>query len=114
MEAITFIGLLALITKVVTIIKAIGKNNNMVITQLLVWGVGFGILLLAANAEISSGFSPFPGHTLGSLDVASLLLASMMTGSTGSVVYDFKKARDNSDTAAEPSLVPALTTQNVV
>lgn len=100
MEAITMIALIALVSKIVTVIKSIGKDNNTVVTQVLVWVVGVLVFLLAANSDIASGIEPISGHPLSGLDVGSLVLLGLSLGSAGSFAYDFKR-----DRAPEPSLI---------
>lgn len=101
MEVITLASLIALISKIVTVVKSIGKNSNIVLTQLLTWAVGVGVLALAANADVTKGFQIFSGHTLGSLDFASIVLLGLSYASGGSFAYDFKANRN-----PEPSLLP--------
>lgn len=106
MEVFTLLTLAALVIKIVTVIKSIGKDNNMVLTQLVVWVVGIAVLILAANAEITEGIVVFNGAPpLGDLDFGSIVLAGLALGSTGSFAYDYKKARDSSDSATEPALL---------
>lgn len=107
MEVFSLLTLAALVIKIVSVIKAIGKNNNLVLTQVVVWVVGIGVLLLAANSGLTAGISIFTGAPpLGDLDIGSVVLAGLALGSTGSFAYDYKKARDNADSAVEPALVP--------
>jgi hypothetical protein len=102
MEAITVATLIALVIKVVSVVKAIGKDTNLVLTQALTWVVGAVILSLAATADLTAGLTPIEGGpTLGELDMASIVLIGLAWASTASVVYDWKKARDNSDSAHE-------------
>lgn len=103
---IIFAALAFAVNKTVSVIKAIGKDNNLVITQITVWVVGFIALLLAANAQVTSAFA-LPGFEvpLGDLDIPSLILLAWMLGGSGSFAYDFKKAVDSSDSSAEPSLL---------
>lgn len=106
MEAIGFLALAALVVKVVGVIKALGKDNNFVLTQCVTWAVGVAVLLLAGQAEVTQALViPGFGVALGTMDVASVILAGLLLGSTGAFAYDFKKARDNTDSAVEPSLL---------
>lgn len=104
MEALTLAALAALVIKIMTVVKAIGKDNNMVITQAATWAVSIGVIILAAHAKVTSDIVVFGAYTLGSLDAGSLILAGLSLGSSGSFLYDYKKARDNNDSATEPSL----------
>ena len=106
METVGFLALAALVIKVVSVIKAIGKDANYVITQVVTWAVGILVLFLAGQAEVTqSQVIPGFGMTLGTMDAASIILAGLVLGSTGAFAYDYKKARDNTDSASEPNLL---------
>ena len=102
MEVVTLASLIALISKIVTVIKSIGKDNNTVLTQVLTWVVGVSVLALAANADVTSGIQIFNGHTLGSFDFSSILLLGLSYASGGSFAYDFKSARKPEPTLLTP------------
>lgn len=108
MEAVViFAGLAFAINKTVSVIKALfARDTNTVVTQVVVWLVGFAGLSLAAHAAVTEAFA-LPGFTepLGQLDAASLGLLAWILGATGSFAYDVKKAVDGSDSAAEPKLL---------
>lgn len=111
MEALGFAALAALVIKIVSVVKAIGKDNNIVATQVVVWAVGIIVLFLAGEADVTSGMV-IPGFSdihLGDLDAASIVLAGLALGSSGAFAYDVKKAVDNSDSATEPALLPGET-----
>lgn len=101
------LGLAFAANKIVTVIKYLASSNkNAAITQLVVWAVGFVILLLAGNATVTEDLVvPGLSEPLGDLDFGSFLIVALITGSSGSVVYDFKKAIDRTDSAAEPNLL---------
>lgn len=107
MEPITWLALGALVSKIVTVVKSIGKDWNMVLTQVVVWVAGVAVSWLAAQSHLGGGIV-FSGLALEKMNFADLVLAGTALGSTFSVVYDFKKARDDSDNAAEPALAPSL------
>lgn len=74
-------------------------------TQVVVWLVAIGVLVLAAHATVTADLVlPVTATRLGDLDLASFVVLGLIAGSTGSVVYDFKKALDDADSAAEPPL----------
>lgn len=108
MEAvIIFAGLAFAINKTVSVLKALfNREINTVVTQVVVWVVGFAGLSLAAHSAVTEGYA-LPGFTqpLGELDWGSLVLFSWILGGTGSFVYDFKKAIDGTDTASETKLI---------
>lgn len=106
-SVIVFAGLAFAINKMVSVIKALFNQEwNTVVTQAVVWLVGFGGLTLAANASVTEGYA-LPGFTesLGSLDVGSLALFAWILGATGSFAYDLKKAVDGNDSAVETKLL---------
>lgn len=108
MEAVVlFAGLAFAINKTVSVIKALfNKDVNTIVTQAVVWAVGFGGLTLAANSAIAEAYA-LPGFTepLGQLDGSSLGLLAWILGATGSFAYDLKKAVDGTDSASEPKLL---------
>lgn len=108
MEQVALLTALALaVNKTVTVVKAIGKNWNMVITQAVVWVVGTLAIWLAAQADVTAGAAvPGTTTTFGALNAASIVLLGWVLGGTGSFLYDFRKSVDNSDSAAEPALLP--------
>jgi len=108
MEEIALLaGLAFAINKTVSVIKAAAnKDLNAAITQLVVWIVGFIAIALAAHAQLTENLVvPGLSTPLGLLDWPSLVLVAWILGGTGSFAFDFKKAFDSSDNAAEPSLL---------
>lgn len=103
MEVFGLLTLAALVIKVVSVIKAFGKDPNLVITQTSTWFVGIAVLFLAAYSDLGENIEVF-GTRLGDFDALSIVLAGLALGSTGSFAYDYKKAHDNTDSAVEPSL----------
>lgn len=112
MEQIAILmGLAFAANKTVTVLKYLfTPNRSSAFTQFMVWGVSFLGLLLASEAEVTENLL-LPGMSvaLGLLDVPSIIILAWIAGSSGSVVYDFKKALDQSDTAVEPPLFPLTT-----
>lgn len=117
MEEIAILaGIAFAVNKTVSVIKELAnKNFNAAITQLVVWVVGFIAVVLAAHAAVTEALV-VPGLTvpLGSLDWPSEVLLAWILGSTGSFIFDFKKAIDSTDSSAEPSLLPTRTSQHTV
>lgn len=107
MDALTLAALAALAVKVMTVVKSIGKDNNKAITQTATWVVGIGVVALGAHSGVTSDIVVFGAHRLGDLDFGSTVLAGMSLSSVGSFAYDVKSAVDNTDSAAEPALLPA-------
>jgi energy-converting hydrogenase Eha subunit G len=118
MEEIAILaGIAFAVNKTVSVVKAgANKDFNAALTQIVVWVVGFIAVALAAHAQITENLV-VPGLTtpLGSLDWPSEVLVAWILGGTGSFAFDFKKAFDASDNAAEPSLLrPRATTAEPV
>jgi hypothetical protein len=100
-------GLALAVNKTVTVLKALGKNWNTVVTQALVWVLGIAAILLAAHAKVTMDAAvPGTPWLFGQLDGSSIVLLGWVLGSSGSFAFDLRKAIDNSDSAAEPPLLP--------
>jgi hypothetical protein len=108
-HALIFLGLAFMANKVVSTFKNLttAASRGAAYTQLVVWAVAIALTFAASEAELTEAYV-LPGTTqpLGAFDGWSLLLVGLMAGSTGSVLWDFRKAFDNTDSAAEPSLFP--------
>lgn len=108
MEVIAVLAGIALaVNKTVSVVKAIANGNkNDAVTQILVWLIGVGAVILAAHASLTSDMLlPGLGRSLGSVDTASHVLLGWILGGSGSFAFDLKKAIDNGDSAAEPPLL---------
>lgn len=116
MEQIAILAALALaVNKTTSVVKwALNKDVNAVVTQIAVWVFGFVAVLLAAHADVTREII-VPGTVapLGDLDTWSLVLLGWILGSSGSFIFDLKKAIDGTDSAAEPSLLPTRQGTNV-
>lgn len=108
MPLVPIAALAALVVKFTDFLKALtNKDWNAAVTQVTVWLGGVAALFLASATVWAKG----KGFTLGDipltdLDAASKVFGGMSISSIGGVVYDYKKARDNSDSAVQPTLVP--------
>jgi hypothetical protein len=101
------LGLAFAANKIVSTIKNLttAETRGSAVTQVVVWAAAFGMLLLAGEASVTEGLIvPGLSEPLGELDFPSFVVLGLIAGSTGSVVYDFKKAIDNTDSAGEPAL----------
>jgi len=107
METVGFLALAATVIKIVSVVKAIGKDTNYVATQAATWAVGVAVLFLAGAASVTANLElpGFEGTPLGSMDAASVVLAGLVLGSTAAFSYDVRKSLDNSDSAVEASLL---------
>ena len=108
MEQIAILlGLAFTANKLVSTLKNLttADSRGSGLTQIVVWVVATLVLVLAGQADVTSTLT-LPGldGPLGDLDFASYVVLGLIAGSTGSVAYDFTKAVDNTNSAAEPSL----------
>jgi hypothetical protein len=102
----TLAALAALALKLTSIVKYLTAGMFREATTTVVpWVAAFAVLALASQADATAALV-LPGMKtmLGDMDMPSLLLAAPVLGSTASVVFDFKKAIDGSDSAQEPKL----------
>jgi hypothetical protein len=105
MEVFTAATLGALVLKITSVLKYVTSGAyREALTQVIPWVAGVLALMLAANADVASGLVIWGEQTLGQLDGWSQILAGISLGSGASVAYDFKKAIDGGDSAAEPPL----------
>ncbi len=113
MEVIGIATLAALVIKIVTVVKAFGKDWNKVLTQAVTWAVGIFVVWLGGEADVTAGLMLWDDVSLAALDGASIVLVGIQIASLGSFGYDVKKAVDRSDTAAEPPLLGPLRAPSV-
>lgn len=105
MELVGLAALIAIIWKVVDVIKyGAGGNWSAVTTQLSVWAAAIAVSLLARESDPFTNVG-IMGTTFEHLDLASVILFALGLGSAASVGVDFKKAIDGSDSAAVPPLL---------
>lgn len=96
----------ATIWKVVDFVKfAKARDVSSAATQILTWVAGIVMAFLLAKSDFAGGID-VSGMALGDLNAYSVVLFGLGLGSTASGVVDYKKARDNTDSASVPSLIP--------
>jgi len=99
----------ALIWKVIDFLRMLANFKNQksgIITQLTAWVGGVLIVILGAHAEVTKALIlPGSTQTLGSLDIASLIILGLLISSFASSLVDVKQAVDSSDSSAVPSLL---------
>lgn len=96
-----------LTAKATSFIKALSARQwRDAVTQALAWAVGIASVWLAAQATEYTGHLVLVsgGPPLSQTGMASLALIGTAVGSLGSLVVDFRKAIDGSDSAKEPPL----------
>lgn len=109
-----FVPLLVLLAtgaKIVDFVRyARAGDVNGIITQVLAWVTGFGLIALAAHtpwatAPAAAGGLAFGGVTLGHIGLAGQVLVGLALGSSFSLTKDAIKAVDGTQSAAVPPLV---------
>ncbi len=108
-EVISAAAVISLSIKFTDFLKYLtNRNVNAAVTQAVVWLGGILAVALASAAKIANGVD-LGGVQLGNLDLWSAVFVGLGLSSTGSFLYDFKKARDNTDSAATPNLLGGRT-----
>lgn len=103
--ALLALGLAA--SNVLALVKyLLAKDVNAIVTNLLFFGASLGLLLLAAQASYTE-FVTIPGIdvSLHSLDFPSLVIVALGIYGVGGAWYDRTKAKDNTQSAAQPPLL---------
>lgn len=102
---VPLVAALALVWKLVDFAKQVRvKDVDAVVTQLVTWVAGVVVTFILASSDFGDGIQ-VAHNALGRLNGWSLVLVGLTIASTGSVGYDFKRAVDRTDSAAQPSLV---------
>ena len=85
-----------------------------VVTQATAWIGGVVLVIIASHAAVTSALVlPGSDESLKLMDFASQILLGLLISSLASGVVDIKKAIDNNDTAAKPSILGSgLTSKN--
>jgi hypothetical protein len=79
---------------------------NGIVTQALAWVGGVLLMLLLARTGFADQM-PMGGYLLSKSGFWDQVYLGLAVGSTGSAIKDYFKARDNSNSAAIPTLLPA-------
>ena len=104
MEFVPTLALAALVMSLINFGKYVrGADWNGAGTQLVAWAAGVLAVILTAATDWADGIE-VGGQALSSLNAASLILIGLTIASTGSLLTEFKKALDGSDSAAKPDL----------
>lgn len=114
MPVVPLLSLAALVNKFTDFLKFLtNKDWNAAVTQIIVWAGGVAAVFLASATLWAHG----KGFDIGGIQITDLngwskLYAGLSASSVGGVAYDFKKARDNTDSAQTPPLLPNTPTGN--
>lgn len=98
----TLIGFIISAVNLLILLKA--KNWDASFKTLAVWCAGVGGVLLAAQTDYASQFD-FGGVTLAAANTWTLIWIGLTLGGSATVVNEFKKAFDNTDSAQKPPLL---------
>ena len=100
--------LLALVQKFMDFVKYItNKDVNGIVTQLGIWAAAIAAVLVVAATQFSNTVQITDNLRLDQLDLATKIVTGLLIGSGASSLYDYKKARDNNDSAVTPALMPS-------
>lgn len=105
-EFVPVVALGLFITKFIDVLRyARNRDLNGVVTQLTVWASGAVGFLWVARTQWAAGII-VAGAPVSKLSFWSLVFAGASIASGMSVLVDFKKAVDNTNSAAIPTLLP--------
>jgi hypothetical protein len=105
-------GLLAVVKKAHDLAKqATNRQWGAVVSQLLAWALGVLVVVVWARSRIYGTTVELGSGTLHDADWWSLVIIGVAVSSSGGIVSDLVKARDNTQSAATPPLVPPAVPQ---
>jgi hypothetical protein len=103
-DGITVVTLATVVWKLVELVKnLLHLRWDPVVTQVVAWVGGIAVVLLAAQTSVASSVQVW-GTSLDSLNGASLVLLGLGVSSFGGAAVEVKKALDNNDSGAQPTL----------
>lgn len=109
MEFAPLVAAAALVLKILDFIKALKNGDaNVIVTQLGVWIAGVVVIFLLGSTDFASGVE-VASYTLDDLNPWSLIFLGLTVGSTGSLIFDFKKSFDNTDSSRVEPLISSST-----
>jgi len=105
--ALALVALALAASQVFGLVKyLLARQWNGAVSTAVYFFATWGLLALAASSDyVGTATIPALGSTLQSLDGASLAMVSLGAFGVGGFLFDRTKARDNSQSAAEPSLL---------
>jgi len=105
--ALALVALALAASQVFGLVKyALAKDANGVVSNVVYFVATFALLLLAANSSWTENLViPAIGVQLATLDIGSLVIVSLGAYGVGGFLFDRTKARDDSQSAAQPSLL---------
>jgi hypothetical protein len=109
MTDIEFVPILVLGLVIYTLMNLVkylrARDWNGIITLLTGWLVGFLAVWLFGSTDWGQTLTVGGTKTLDLLSIGEKVIVGLVVVSAGSVLFDFKKSFDNSDSASTPPLV---------
>lgn len=103
MDFVPIIAVVALVWKVVDFVKYLrARDVDGALTQGVVWAAGVLAVFLLSGTNFAGGIV-LGDVAVSAMNWQSLVLVGLSIGSSASALVDFKKAVDNSDSAAVPA-----------
>ena len=102
------LGLLAVAAKVIDFLRLVSNlpaTKSSVVTQLAAWIGGVAVVFLYGASDFGVTVD-LGGVALSDVNGWSKLLVGVAVGSLASMAKDYIKARDNTDSAKMPPLIP--------
>lgn len=104
MDFVPLLLMVACIKKVVDLIKyATNADINGLITQVVAWAAGIGVVAVMAHSDFAST-AVINGVTLESLNWAGIAIAGTVVASAAGFGWDTLKSLDNTNSAIVPNL----------
>ena len=106
--AVVATGLMAVVViQALAFVKALrAKDWNAVLTQIIVVAVGFGAVALFAHSSFGVATIPGLDVPVKQLSAADSLIAAVALFGASGFLYDRTKARDNTQSASQHSILP--------
>lgn len=104
-DFVPFVALALVVKTTVDILRYVkGQDWNGAVTLLVAWLGGFGAAALFAQTDFADAIA-VGDQTLGTLNVASLLVLGLTLGSAGANINELFASRDTNRSTAKPHLV---------
>lgn len=107
MDFVPLVAAAAVVITALGLVKAVkNKDWNVAVSTVAAWIIGVVVVLLLAGSDFGDRIAlGDTGETLGSLDLAGLLLVGLVFSSFAQTLYDVIKAVDNTTTTKRDPLV---------
>lgn len=107
-EFVPTVAFAALVVQFINALRyATNRDVSGLVTIVTAWIAGVAVVMIGAHTDFAAGFS-FGGVTLAASNFWTQLFVGLAIASAGStLLVDFRKAIDQTDSAKVPSLVPS-------